>query len=93
MQSLILRLEPYCQGGTLAHIADHPTTVPDDAPLTLFDFTGLPERLTPAMMLVLVSHIEGRVQHTRRARVARRARRARGRGRGSCSWSSRKAGR
>ena len=70
LQSLILRLEPYCKGGTLAHIADHATTVPDDAPLTLFDLTGLPERLTPAMMLVLVSHIEGRVQHTRRARVA-----------------------
>jgi hypothetical protein len=70
LQSLILRLEPYCDGGTLAHIADHATTVPDDAPLTLFDLTGLPERLTPAMMLVLVSHIEGNVQHTRRARVA-----------------------
>ena len=70
LQSLILRLEPYCEGGTLAHVADHPTTVPDDAPLTLFDLTGLPERLTPAMMLVLVSHIEGNVQHTRRARVA-----------------------
>ena len=70
LQSLILRLEPYCEGGTLAHIADKPTTVPDDAPITLFDLTGLPERLTPAMMLVLVSHIEGRVQHTRRARVA-----------------------
>jgi len=70
LQSLILRLEPYCEDGTLAHIADKPTTVPDDAPITLFDLTGLPERLTPAMMLVLVSHIEGRVQHTRRARVA-----------------------
>ena len=42
MQSLILRLEPYCSDGTLAHIADQPTTVPDDAPLTLFDFTSLP---------------------------------------------------
>ena len=70
LQSLILRLEPYCEGGTLAHIADRPTTVPDNAPLTLFDLTGLAERLTPAMMLVLVSHIEGNVQHTRRARVA-----------------------
>jgi hypothetical protein len=70
LESLILRLEPYCEGGTLAHIADHPTTVPDDAPLTLFDLTGLPERLIPAMMLVLVSHIEGNVQHTRRARIA-----------------------
>jgi len=70
IQSLILRLEPYCAGGTLAHIADQPTTVPDDAPLTLFDLTNLPERLIGAMMLALVSHIEQRVQQTRRARVA-----------------------
>ncbi len=70
LESLILRLEPYCQGGTLAHIADQETTVPGDAPLTLFDLTGLPERLTAAMMLALVSHIEGSIQATRRARVA-----------------------
>jgi hypothetical protein len=69
IQSLMLRLEPYCEGGTLAHIADRQTTVTDSSPLTLFDLTSLPERLTPAMMLMLVSHIEQRVQHTRRARV------------------------
>jgi len=69
IQSLILRLEPYCQDGTLAHIADHQTTVEADAPLTLFDLTALPDRLTAAMMLVLVSHIEHRVQRTRHARV------------------------
>jgi hypothetical protein len=69
IQSLLLRLEPYSERGTLAHIADQATTVPDDAPLTLFDLTGLPERLTPAMVLMLVSHIEQRVQQTRRARV------------------------
>ena len=36
LQSLILRIEPYAQGGTLAHLTDAATTVPDDAPLTLF---------------------------------------------------------
>jgi hypothetical protein len=69
LQSLILRIEPYAHGGTLAHLTDAATTVPDDAPLTLFDLTGLPERLVPAMVLVLVAHITGRVAHTRRARV------------------------
>jgi hypothetical protein len=69
LESLILRIEPYAQGGTLAHLTDHPTTVPDDAPLTLFDLTGLPERLVPAMVLVLVAHITGQVAHARRARV------------------------
>ncbi len=70
LQSLMLRLEPYCEGGTLAHIADWPTTVPDGPPVvTLFDLTSLPERLLPAMMLVLLDHIEQRIHHTRRARV------------------------
>jgi hypothetical protein len=69
IQSLVLRLQPYTAGGTLAHIADQATTVPDDSPVTLFDLTGLPERLTPAMVLMLVSHIEQKVQHTRRARI------------------------
>jgi hypothetical protein len=69
LQSLILRIEPYAHGGTLAHLTDDATTVPDDAPLTLFDLTGLPERLVPAMVLVLVAHITARVAHTRRARV------------------------
>ena len=69
LQSLILRIEPYAAGGTLAHLCDAATTVTDDAPLTLFDLTGLPERLVPAMVLVLVAHLTGQVQHTRRARV------------------------
>jgi len=92
IQSLRLRLEPYSQGGTLAHLADRETTVPDDAPLTLFDLTGLPERLTPAMVLMLVSHIEQKVQHTRRARVDGQLD-SQGAWAGSCSWSSRRAGR
>ena len=101
MQSLILRLEPYCGGGTLAHIADQPTTVPDDAPLTLFDLTSLPERLTPAMMLVLVSHIEQRVQggfkRSSQHSISRRLRWAGRRGgqrvRRGGRWSVRRGGR
>jgi hypothetical protein len=69
IQSLMLRIEPYAQGGALEHICDHATTVPEDAPLTLFDLTGLPERLVPAMVLMLIAHITTQVQHTRRQRV------------------------
>jgi hypothetical protein len=69
LQSLLLRLEPYGQDGSLAHIADSPTTVPADTPLTLFDFTGLSERLTPALMLATVEYVERQVQMLRRARV------------------------
>ena len=69
LQSLLLRLEPYGEAGSLAHIADRATTVPVDTPLTLFDFTGLSERLTPALMLATVEYVERQVQRLRRARV------------------------
>lgn len=69
LQSLLLRLEPYGQDSSLAHIADRATTVPADTPLTLFDFTGLSERLTPALMLATVEYVERQVQRLRRARV------------------------
>jgi hypothetical protein len=69
LQSLLLRLEPYGQDGSLSHIADAATTVPADTPLTVFDFTGLSERLTPALMLATVEYVERQVQRLRRARV------------------------
>jgi hypothetical protein len=69
LQSLILRIQPLARGGSLAHVCDAETTVPEDAPVTLFDLTGLPERLVPAMVLMLIAHITARVQHARRAYV------------------------
>ncbi len=72
LQTLMLRLAPYCEGGPLAHIADHPTTVEPDAPLTLFDISGLPDRLVPAMIFAIVGHIEGAVQHTRTLKLTGR---------------------
>ena len=51
LQSLIVRLEPYCEGGAFAHLADARTTVPDETTLTLFDIAGLPDRLVPPMIL------------------------------------------
>jgi hypothetical protein len=70
LQSLLLRLGPYGQDGTLAHIADRPTTVAEDAPLVLFDFTGLSDRLAPALTLAVADYVEWHVHRLRRARVA-----------------------
>ncbi len=70
LASLLLRLEPYGEEGSLAHIADDATTVDADTPLTLFDFTGLSERLTPALMLTIVDYVRGQVERLRRLRVA-----------------------
>jgi hypothetical protein len=65
LQSLVARLRPYKQGGPLAHIADDETTVQRDPPLTLFDIAGAPERLTPAIILTIVDHIDNVIQSTR----------------------------
>ena len=69
LQSLLLRLGPYGQDGTLAHIADRATTVADDAPVVLFDFTGLSDRLAPALTLAVADFVEWRVHQLRRRRV------------------------
>ena len=70
LQSLLLRLGPYGEGGTLAHIAEHATTVSEDAPVVLFDFTGLSDRLAPALTLAVADYVEWRVHRLRRRRVA-----------------------
>ena len=69
LQSLLLRLGPFGQDGTLAHVADRPTTVADDAPVVLFDFTGLSDRLAPALTLAVADFVEWRVHQLRRRRV------------------------
>jgi hypothetical protein len=69
LQSLIVRLEPFCEGGAFAHLTDAQTTVPDETTLTLFDIAGLPDRLVPPMILQIVDHIEGSIQRTRSLRL------------------------
>jgi hypothetical protein len=70
LQSLLLRLAPFGTAGTLAHIADRVTTVPTDAPVVLFDFTGLSDRLAPALTLTVADYVEWQVHGLRRRRVA-----------------------
>jgi hypothetical protein len=70
LQSLLLRLGPYGADGTLAHIADRQTTVSEDAPIVLFDFTGLSDRLSPALTLAVADYVEWHVHRLRRRKVA-----------------------
>jgi hypothetical protein len=70
LQSLLLRLEPFGEDGALAHVADRATTVDEDAPVVLFDFTGLSDRLAPALTLAVADYVEWRVHRLRRRRVA-----------------------
>jgi hypothetical protein len=69
LQSLLLRLAPYGEDGTLRHIANEATSVSDTAPLVLFDFTGLSDRLAPALTLAVADYVEWHVHRLRRARV------------------------
>jgi hypothetical protein len=61
LESLLLRLDAYGTGGTLSHIADKETTVAADAPMVLFDFTGLSDRLAPALTLAVADYVEWQV--------------------------------
>jgi hypothetical protein len=70
LESLLLRLAAYGSNGTLAHIADHATTVDPDAPMVLFDFTGLSDRLAPALTLAIADYVEWQVHILRRRKVA-----------------------
>ncbi len=70
LHSLVARLAPYKQGGPLEHIADDATTVQRDPPLTLFDIAGAPDRLTPALVLTIVDHIDNVIQSTRARHVS-----------------------
>ena len=44
--------------------------MPADTPLALFDFTGLSDRLAPALTLAIADYVEWHVHRLRRARVA-----------------------
>lgn len=65
LRRLAARLEPYIAGGSMAWLADEPTTIATDTPLVLFDLAGLPEALTGPVMLNLVDYIDRDVQRHR----------------------------
>jgi len=70
VHSLVARLAPFVERGSLAHIADDPTTIEPDPPLTLFDIAGASDRLMPALVLTIVDHIDTVVQSTRARHVS-----------------------
>jgi len=55
--ALAERLMPYVGHGTYAGLLDGPTSVHPDAPLEVFNFKGLADRLVPLAMLPLIEHI------------------------------------
>jgi TraG P-loop domain len=70
LRNLADRLAEYCGEGTYAHLLDRKTTVPEDAPLVVFDTRRCPESELRLVMFALMEYITGTVErhwHAHRA--------------------------
>ena len=70
LRNLADRLAEYCGEGTYAHLLDRATTVPEDAPLVVFDTRRCPESELRLVMFALMEYITGTVErhwHAHRA--------------------------
>jgi len=83
LRSLAARLHPYCESGSYSWLADHESTIPDDAPLLLCDLAGLPEQLIGPVVLALIERFDRIVQRRRCGHIG-----ARGHGAGG-GWEGR----
>jgi hypothetical protein len=68
LASLADRLTRYVDDGEDAYLVDRPTTVPDDAPLVVFDTRPARNQLVPAMFIAL-EHTVAKVERRRAARL------------------------
>ena len=83
LEDLAARLHNFTGSGPYAYLTDRPTTIPQAAPLVVFDTRSIPEHFAGAAMIEIVEHITGRAgrprtahqghHRTRRGGVHRRA--------------------
>lgn len=64
------RLEPYGESGTYSHLLNDPTTVPDDAPLIVYDLGGIDTGLGGPIALTIAER-EERLIGARRGKLLR----------------------
>lgn len=69
LRSLVDRLSRYTYDGEDAHIADRPTTVPDDSRMVVYDLRRARAQLAPVMFVAL-EHTERKVDRRREQRMA-----------------------
>ena len=69
LASLADRLTRYVGDGEDAYLVDRPTTVPEDAPLVVFDTRPARNQLVPAMFIAL-EHTVAKVERRRAARLS-----------------------
>jgi len=70
LSNLAVRLNNYIGDGPYAYLADRPTTIPDGAPLVVFDTRSLPEAKAAATLFVICEHVKGRIARTRAEHLA-----------------------
>jgi type IV secretory pathway VirB4 component len=62
LEDLAARLHNFTGNGPYAYLTDRPTTIPQDAPLVVFDTRSIPEHFAGAAMIEIVEHISSRAQ-------------------------------
>jgi hypothetical protein len=67
--SMARRLDEYVYDGRNAYLADRPTSVPADAPLTVFDMRHAGKQIVAAMFIAL-QHTLAKIERRRHARLA-----------------------
>ena len=73
LSNLAVRLNNYIGDGPYAYLADRPSTIPDGAPLVVFDTQSLPEAKAAATLFVICEHVKGRIGRTRAEHLSRRS--------------------
>jgi DNA helicase HerA-like ATPase len=73
LRNLAIRLNNYVLDGPYAYLADLPTTVPNDAPLVVFDTRSIPEAKAAAALFVICEHVRSRIEDRRRTHLSGRA--------------------
>ena len=72
LRNLAIRLNNYVLDGPYAYLADLPTTVPNDAPLVVFDTRSIPDAKAAAALFVICEHVRSRIEERRRTHLAGR---------------------
>lgn len=62
LRDLAMRLSNYVGDGPYAYLADRPTSIPDGAPLVVFDTRSIPEAKAAAGLLAICEHVKGRIE-------------------------------
>jgi DNA helicase HerA-like ATPase len=70
LRNLSMRLNNYLEGGPYGYLTDRPTTIPQDAPLIVFDTRLIPDAKAAAALFVICEHVKSRIARTRREHLS-----------------------